>query len=70
MVSQLAATIGANVYRARVESELTQADLAARIGVHSTWVSNIECGRRTPSALSLVSLAEALGVSSDTLLGL
>lgn len=70
MGSQLAATIGANVYRARMDANLSQADLAEMIDRSPTWVSHIETGRQAPSASNLVSLAEALGVSSDTLLGI
>jgi transcriptional regulator with XRE-family HTH domain len=46
----------------RDEKGLSQMALALMAGVHPTYVSNVERGKRNVSVLNLVMLAEALGV--------
>ena len=48
---------------------LTQAELAQRADMAAASVSHFETGQRLPSLDSLVRLADALEVSTDTLLG-
>lgn len=65
-VKSLAATI-----RERRETlGLSQEALAARLGIRQTQVSAIEHGRTRVTADRLKALAQALGVTSDHLLGL
>ncbi len=54
----------------RLEMELTQGQVAKRIGVTSSIVSAYENGIRQPSFDSLIKLAYLYGVSSDYLLGI
>ena len=54
----------------RNEMELTQGQVAKRIGVTSSIVSAYENGIRQPSFESLIKLAYLYGVSSDYLLGI
>ena len=52
----------------RMQKGLSQIDLAKLLKVHSNHVSRYERGETKPSAASLKSLADALGVSADYLI--
>lgn len=54
----------------RQELGLTQKELADRANLAISCISMIELGKREPSANTLLSLSNALGVSADYLLGL
>lgn len=54
----------------RLENELTQAQLAKNANLATSCIAMIELGKREPSANTLISLAKALNVTSDYLLGL
>lgn len=54
--------------RARVESGLTQLQLAEAADVADATISRLERGRLSPSGRLVVKLAAALGVTTDTLL--
>lgn len=54
----------------RIDMELTQGQIAKRIGVTSSIISAYENGIRQPSYDSLIKLAYLYGVSSDYLLGI
>jgi len=51
----------------RRELFLTQAELAEKVGVTRKTVNTVENGVFTPSATLAIKLAEALGVSVETL---
>ncbi len=53
----------------RTRSGYSQADLAARLHVNQTAVSQWERGLTTPSASTLIKVCEILGATSDYLLG-
>lgn len=55
--------------KAREDKGLSQAQLAEKTGLQPSAVSHFEGGRRSPSFDNLRSLADALGVSTDHLLG-
>lgn len=59
--------IAANIRKLRLNSELTQLQLAKEIGRNSMEISHWESGRRIPSAINLIRLAEALHVTIDEL---
>ena len=46
---------------ARVIADLQQEELAERVGVHQTFISLLENGKRTPTPEMLGKLADALG---------
>ena len=48
---------------------LTQSEVGHRAGIGGASVSHFETGQRSPSLESLVKLADALGVTTDALLG-
>ena len=61
--------IGAFIREHRVERELTQAELAERLGVSPQSVSNWECGETLPNIALLPDIACILDCSVDTMLG-
>ncbi len=54
---------GAHIRTLRLERGLSQEEVAHRAGVHVTYLSGIERGRRNPSLMNLRKIAGALGVS-------
>lgn len=66
--SALLRAFGDQVREARLQRGLSQADVAHAAGLHPTYVSGIESGRRNPSVLSIYAIAGALGVPASELL--
>ena len=62
-------TIGESIRKARTDKGWTQAQLAAEAGVLCISISFYETGRTFPSVLNLISIADALGVTLDDLVG-
>jgi transcriptional regulator with XRE-family HTH domain len=60
---------GRRLARLREAAGMSQPALAEAAGVPVTTLRNWERGRRQPLALALGSLADALGVTADELLG-
>lgn len=58
-------TLGELMRRRRLDADLTQRDLATRMGFHDSLVAAVEHGERAPSALYLDKFAEALGMRSS-----
>ena len=54
-------TVGREVAHARRENQLTQRELAARLGVDQSYIAAIETGRANPTVGQLAHLAGALG---------
>ena len=55
------ARFGERVRKLRLERGLTQEALAARAGLHSTYVGGIERGERNVGLDNIIKLARALG---------
>lgn len=60
--------LGQNVRRLREANGWSQEDYADRAGIHRTYVSDIERGRRNPTITVVEKLARPLGVSTGSLL--
>jgi transcriptional regulator with XRE-family HTH domain len=60
--------LGRNVRRLREEKGWSQEDYADRAGIHRTYVSDIERGRRNPTVMIVQKLAVPLGVEASRLL--
>jgi transcriptional regulator with XRE-family HTH domain len=60
---ELQAVVGQNVRRLREAAGLPQDELAYRAGIHVTYLSGVENGRRNLTLNVLQRLARALGVS-------
>jgi transcriptional regulator with XRE-family HTH domain len=53
---------------ARKTAGLTQAELAARLRCHQSFVARVESGQRRIDVVELVALARALGADAGTIL--
>jgi transcriptional regulator with XRE-family HTH domain len=60
-----AARLGAEVRRARQEQNLTQAELARRMGVKPPYIAGLEAGTRNLTLGQLANIADALGRGLD-----
>lgn len=65
--SAVAKAFGAVLRKQRLEADLTQEALAARCGLHATYISQLERGLKTPSLAVLMDLAGELGVRASVL---
>lgn len=54
--------VGQNVRKLRLAAKISQAELAARMGVDRAYVSGLELGQRNPTVITLWHIAKALGV--------
>ena len=66
----LASTIGTAARAARVRANLTQEDVAERVGLATEVYGRLERGGMLPSVPTLKKLSEILHIPSDVLLGL
>ena len=67
---QLYSILGKLVRTRREQAKLTQDELAQRVGLTRTSISNIESGRQKIQVHTLYTIAEALHVPADALLPL
>lgn len=61
-------SIGQHIRSCRLRTGISQEQLAEQTGISPTHMSNIETGTTRVSLTTLVSIANALGVTADTLL--
>jgi transcriptional regulator with XRE-family HTH domain len=54
--------VGQNVRRLRLAAKISQAELAARMGVDRAYVSGLEQGNRNPTVITIWHIAKALGM--------
>lgn len=59
--------IGLNLQHLRRKMGLSQEELAFRSGIHQTYLSGVERGKRNPTALVLQKIAQALDADIDDL---
>jgi len=59
---------GRNVQLTRRRLGLSQEELAARCGLHRTYIGGIERGERNPSLINIERIAKALSVPASKLL--
>ena len=59
---------GEKVREIRIKKGLSQEQLAETSGLHRTYISSLELGKRNVSLINIHALAKALGVSPDKLL--
>jgi len=63
------AAFGQRVHAARMALGLSQEALAAKAGLHRTYIGSVERGERNISLDNIHALARALGVEASDLLG-
>ncbi len=56
--------LGQAIRSARLERNMTQANLSVLLGVPQSWISNVEAGVRRVDIAELMTLAPILGVST------
>ena len=61
-------TLGDRIRQARERVDISQAELARRIGISKNAMNAIEAGNADPRASRIVAIAQELGVSTDALL--
>lgn len=61
--------VGARIRLLRLEKNMTQRQLAAKIGVDRTSLSSYEHSKRTPDIFILCRIADVFEVSLDDLVG-
>lgn len=61
---------GEKVRELRIKRGLSQEQLAESSGLHRTYISSLELGKRNVSLINIHALAKALGVTPDKLLKL
>jgi transcriptional regulator with XRE-family HTH domain len=59
---------GDKVRELRIKKGLSQEQLAELSGLHRTYISSLELGKRNVSLINIFALAKALGVTPDKLL--
>ena len=62
MAEDVRRMVGREVRRLRIARKMTQAALAARMGMDRAYVSGLELGQRNPTVVTLWHVAQALGV--------
>lgn len=67
---QICKALGRNCRRIRNQQNLSQEELAGRVGISQQYLSGLENGVRNPTAVILVILAKRLGVPVAELLAL
>lgn len=60
--------IGSNIKKAREKSELTQVEVAEKVGIHSNFFARVERGEETISLETLEKIAKVLKVKSSDIL--
>ena len=59
---------GKKLREVRLKKNKSQGDIAKVLGVHRSYISGLERGKRNPSLLTVHKVAKALGVSVNELL--
>jgi transcriptional regulator with XRE-family HTH domain len=65
---EIRARLARNLKAARADKGWSQEDYADRAGIHRTYVSDIERGRRNPTISVVEKLAVPLGITASELL--
>ena len=59
---------GKKLREVRLKKNKSQGDIAKILGVHRSYISGLERGKRNPSLLTVHKVAKALGISTNELL--
>ena len=61
--------LGCNIRQKRQKHKLSQEALAEKSGLHRTYISDVECGKRNLSIYTLICIAAALDSTITDLVG-
>ena len=59
---------GKRIREIRLKKKMSQGDIAKKLGVHRSYISGLERGKRNPSLLTINKMAKAMGVEPKELL--
>ena len=59
---------GSKLYQLRTQRGLTLAELGHLLGVHNTFVSQLEKGRKLPNAEMILKVADTFDITTDQLM--
>jgi transcriptional regulator with XRE-family HTH domain len=59
---------GEKIYQLRIQRGLTLTDLGNLLGIHNTFVSQLEKGRKFPNAEMILKMADTFNVTTDILM--
>lgn len=62
-ITPIQSALASKVRQLREIKGWSQEDLSHKAGIHPTYLSGLECGRRNPTVKVLEKIAKALGVS-------
>ena len=62
MNTKILERLGKNLKKYRIESNLTQEQLAEIVGIHPTYVGKLEAGKNNPSVKMLFRISRALRI--------
>lgn len=65
---QILEKFGQKMQKVRQSNDITQEELAARLGMHRTYIGLIERGERNPTVRTLYKISKALKVQASELL--
>jgi transcriptional regulator with XRE-family HTH domain len=60
--------LGKEISRRRKKLSMSQEELSFRSGIDRSYISEIECGLKSPTLIVVIELATALGVSATKLI--
>lgn len=59
---------GKRLREARLRKQMSQGDIAEKLGLHRSYISGLERGKRNPSLLTINKMAKAIGVEPKELI--
>jgi transcriptional regulator with XRE-family HTH domain len=68
MKNESVVKLGKTIKRIREQNKMSQGDICRATGFDRAYMSNIESGKGNPTLVTIEKIAQALGVTSDTLL--
>ncbi len=66
-MDKISTKIGKNLKKIRISNDMSQSDLAKKLGVDRAYISGVENGKRNPTIETLSKIANALEVGINKL---
>lgn len=68
MKKQIVINLGNKLKKLRIEKQMSQEELANKIGIHRTYIGSIERGEKVVSLITIEKISKALEISVSKLL--